>query len=209
MPISLCIVEDDRPTRESLVALLTSQSNFRCLNAYANAEAALAGIPGDRPDVAIVDINLPRMSGIECVAKLKASLPSLHVLMLTTYEESDAIFESLRAGANGYLLKKTLSNELIGAIEELQSGGAPMSPQIARKVVAHFHRLSVNAAEIDSLSTREQEILELLAKGCLYKQIGTRLGISYTTVCAHMRSIYSKLHVQTRTEATVKFLGQR
>jgi DNA-binding NarL/FixJ family response regulator len=206
MTITVSIVEDDRPTRESLVALLAGKPSFRCLNTYANAAAALAGIPRDRPDVAIVDINLPGMSGIECVAKLKAAMPALLVLMLTTYEDSEAIFESLRAGANGYLLKKSLSTELIGAIEEVQTGGAPLSVQVARKVVAHFHRTSAQASEFEALTTREQEILALLAKGHLYKQIADRLGISFSTVRAHVRNIYGKLQVQSRTEATLKFL---
>jgi len=141
MPITLSIVEDSADTRKNLISVLKEEPGIRCLRAYANAEEAMPGILSEKPDVVLVDINLPGMSGIECVARLKARLPKLHVLMLTKYEESDLIFESLRAGASGYLLKKTLAVELIPAIEQVQAGGAPMSMQIARKVVDHFHRI--------------------------------------------------------------------
>jgi DNA-binding NarL/FixJ family response regulator len=163
-------------------------------------------MPAGKPDVALVDINLPGMSGIECVAKLKARLPDLHVLMLTTYEESDLIFDSLRAGANGYLLKSMPPNELIDALAEVHAGGAPMSMQIARKVVQHFHRAKVTDAEVDALSPREFEVLGLLAKGRLYKEIADQLGIGLGTVRTYQRRIYEKLHVQSRTEAAVRFL---
>src|SRR5437899_4423425 len=165
-------------------------------------------MPLEKPDVALVDINLPGMSGIECVAKLKVRLPGLRVLMLTTYEESDLIFNSLRAGASGYLLKKMLPAELIRAVEEVHAGGAPMSMQIARKVVDYFHAAPPAASDVDKLTPREQEVLTLLAKGCLYKEISNRLGISVTTVRTHLKHIYEKLHVQSRTEAAVKFLGR-
>jgi DNA-binding NarL/FixJ family response regulator len=206
MPISVSIVEDDSSTRESLAALLTSAPTLRCLATYATGEKALAGIPGEKPDVALVDINLPGMSGIECVAKLKTKLPALHVLMLTTYEDSDLIFDSLRAGASGYLLKNMLADELIAAVTEVQAGGAPMSMQVARKVVQHFHRVQSSADEVEKLSPREYEILGLLAKGRLYKEIADQLGITLGTVRTHQRRIYEKLHVQSRTEAAVKFL---
>jgi DNA-binding NarL/FixJ family response regulator len=206
MPITVSIVEDDRLSRDSVVALLAGRADFRCLGAYANGEDALRGISRDPPQVAIVDINLPGMSGIECVARLKLALPGLHVLMLTTYEESDLIFESLRAGANGYLLKKHMPSDLMTAIEEVQAGGAPMSMPIARKVVAHFHRIARPVPAGDELTAREHETLALLAQGLLYKEIGEKLGISYSTVRAHVRHIYEKLHVQSRTEATLKYL---
>jgi DNA-binding NarL/FixJ family response regulator len=206
MPITVSIVEDDRPSRESLVSLIEGQAGFRCLGAFANGEQAVRDIPRQKPDVAIVDINLPGMSGIECVGQLKLKLRSLHVLMLTTYEESDLIFDSLRAGANGYLLKKHMPADLLDAIKEVQAGGAPMSMQIARKVVAHFHRTAKTAAAVDQLTEREEETLALLAQGLLYKEIGEKLGISYSTVRAHVRHIYEKLHVQSRTAATLKFL---
>jgi DNA-binding NarL/FixJ family response regulator len=205
--ITISLVEDDRDTRDNLAALLRGETRLKCLGAYATGEAAIAGIARDKPDVALVDINLPGISGIECVAVLKARLPELRVLMLTTYEESDLIFNSLRAGASGYLLKKLLPSELIQAVEQVHAGGAPMSMQVARKVVDHFHQAPA-ASDVDKLTPREQEVLSLLARGCLYKEIGDRLGISVTTVRTHLKHIYEKLHVQSRTEAAVKFLNR-
>ncbi len=207
MAITVSIVEDDRDTRESLAALLGSVPTLRCANTYPTGEKALAGIPLEKPDVALVDINLPGMSGIECAAKLKAKQPALQVLMLTTYEDTNLIFDSLRAGASGYLLKNMPPAELIDALAEVQAGGAPMSMQIARKVVQHFHRAQQdNAAPAEKLSPREYEVLALLAKGALYKEIADQLKISLATVRTHQRRIYEKLHVQSRTEAAVKFL---
>jgi DNA-binding NarL/FixJ family response regulator len=207
MPIHVSIVEDDRYTRESLVALLTDSSLLGRIRAYASAEEAIKAMPQEPPDVALVDINLPGMNGIACVERLKRALPALQILMLTTYEESELIFESLRAGASGYLLKKTIPRQLVTAIEELHAGGAPMSMSIARKVVEHFrpdHRRT--SSEVDALTPREQEILALLAEGCLYKEIADRLAITLGTVRTHMQHIYEKLHVQSRTAATLKFL---
>jgi DNA-binding NarL/FixJ family response regulator len=153
-----------------------------------------------------MDINLPGMSGIECVAKLKARIPALHILMLTTYEEGDLIFNSLRAGASGYMLKDSTPEELLQALDDVHSGGAPMSMPIARKVVQHFHRTQHSGSEIDQLSPREYEILSLLAKGFRYKEIAAKLDIAIGTLRTHQSRIYEKLHVQSRTEATVKFL---
>ena len=208
MPITLSFVEDDRQTRESLLALLSEESSVRCLSAYANGEDAVRGIPLEQPDVALVDINLPKMNGIECVRQLKAAMPKLQILMFTTYEESDLIFECLRAGANGYLLKKAIVSSLVPAIEQVYAGGAPMSMPIARKVVEHFHRRANRneRSEVDTLTTREQEILALLAEGFLYKEIAERLDISFGTVRTHMQHIYEKLQVQSRTAATLKYL---
>lgn len=206
MPITVSIVEDDRGTRDSLLALLGSTPTLRCLTCYPTGEKALVGIVAEKPEVVLVDINLPGMSGIECVTKLKAKLPNLHVLMLTTYEDTDLIFDSLRAGASGYLLKNMPPDELVAAVAEVQAGGAPMSMQVARKVVQHFHRAQASASEMEALSPREYEILALLAKGKLYKEIADQLGIALGTVRTHQRRIYEKLHVQSRTEATVKFL---
>lgn len=208
VPITVSIVEDDRAARETLLALLEgegSESGLRCLGCYPSGEAALKGIPVDRPDVALVDIKLPGMNGIECVARLRERMPDLHVLMLTTFDESDLIFDSLRAGARGYLLKKMISSDLIDAVEQVHAGGAPMSMQVARKVVDHFHRRRTGAPEVERLTSREQEILALLARGKLYKEIGNRLGISISTVRAHLRHIYEKLHVRSRTEAAALF----
>ena len=208
MAITVSIVEDDRDTRDSLAALIEGATSLKCLSTYATGEKALKGIPVEKPEVALVDINLPGMSGIECVAKLKAQMPSLHVLMLTTYEETNLIFDSLRAGAGGYLLKNMPPDELLQAFEDVKAGGAPMSMQIARKVVHHFHQAPNPSSEVEQLSPREYEVLALLAKGFLYKQIADQLGIGLGTVRTYQRRIYEKLHVQSRTEAAVKFLGR-
>ena len=206
MSITVSIVEDNLGTRTNLVALLGGDARLRLLNAYATGEEAVRGIPTDPPDVALVDIKLPGMNGVECVAKLKAKLPSLRVLILTTYQETDLIFNCLRAGANGYLLKETPAAELIQSIEEVHGGGAPMSMQIARKVVAYFHEIKAPEADVENLTQREQEILALLAQGYLYKEIADKLGITLNTMKTHQHAIYEKLHVQSRTEATLKFL---
>jgi len=207
MPITVSIVEDSRGTRESLTELLKRSPGLRCVGAYANGEQALRELPGSIPDVVLMDINLPGMSGIECVARLKQKNPKTQVLMLTTYEEGDLIFESLRAGANGYLLKNMPPGELVHAVEQVHSGGSPMSMHIARKVVNHFQQIKKPSSDMEKLTKREQEILALLAKGFLYKEIADQLGISLSTVRAHLHTVYEKLHVQSRTEAVVKFLG--
>jgi DNA-binding NarL/FixJ family response regulator len=207
MLITVSIIEDSEDTRKSLITVLKEDARMRCLRAYPNAEEAIPGVLSEKPDVLLMDINLPGMSGIECVARLKARLPKLHVLMLTKYEESDLIFESLRAGASGYLLKKTLAAELIPAIEQVYAGGAPMSMQIARKVVDHFHRIRQPASDMEKLTPREQEILALLARGAMYKEISSSLGISLNTVRMHLKHIYEKLHVQSRTEAALRFVS--
>ena len=208
MAITVCIVEDDRDTREALTARVNLAPGLRCLNSYATGESALLGIPTDKPEVALVDINLPGMSGIECVARLKLLLPELQMLMLTTYEETDLIFSSLRAGAKGYLLKNVRPGELIQAIEQVHVGGAPMSMRIARKVVDYFDRDVRAKAETDLLSQREREVLALLAKGCLYKEISEKLSIGLGTVQTYVKRIYEKLHVQSRAEAAAKFFGR-
>ena len=207
MRIRVSIVEDDRGTRESLAELLSRAPALRFIRAYPTAEAALQNFAADAPDVVLMDINLPRMNGIECVALLKQQLPRTQVLMLTTYEEGDLIFDSLRKGASGYLLKNLPPAELVQAIEQVHAGGAPMSMQVARKVVNHFQRIKQPKSEVEQLTKRELEILALLAKGFLYKEIADQLGISLSTVRAHLHAVYEKLHVQSRTEAVVKFLG--
>jgi DNA-binding NarL/FixJ family response regulator len=209
MPIAVSIIEDNRGTRDDLMALLQRTSNLCCLGAYSSGEDALVGIVNKTPDVALVDINLPGMNGIELVAKLKSASPKLQMLILTCYEESRMIFDALRAGASGYLLKKSIPTELIPSIELVHSGGAPMSVQIARRVVDYFHQIDSPVSDVEKLTKREQEVLELLSMGFLYKEISDRLGISLPTVKSHLRQIYEKLHVQTRTEATVKFLGRK
>lgn len=208
MAITVSLVEDDRETRERLEVLLNGAANVRCLTSYASGEEALRGIPAERPDVVLVDINLPGMSGIECVVRLKAKLRELRVLMLTTYEDSERIFDSLRAGASGYLLKKAGYAELIQAIEQIHAGGAPMSMQVARQVVGYFHQFQRTASDMEKLTSREQEILALLARGCLNKEISDQLNISVSTVSTHVQHIYEKLHVQSRTAAAAKFFGR-
>ena len=209
MPITVSIVEDDRETRESLVELLNGAKGLHCVSSHPTGEAALQSIPLEKPDVALVDINLPGMSGIECVAKLKAQLPGLQVVMLTTYEDGDLIFNSLRAGAKGYLLKNMPPQDLLLAVAEVHAGGAPMPMHIARKVVDYFSHLEHSASEVEKLSKREQEILALLAKGALYKEIADTLAISMSTVRTHVQHIYEKLHVQSRMEAARKFFGRQ
>jgi DNA-binding NarL/FixJ family response regulator len=207
MPTAISIVEDDRGTREQLAALLSQTSLFHCVGAYATGEEALQKIPAEKPDVALVDINLPGMNGIKCVAGLKTQLPNLSVLMLTRHDDSDLVFDALRAGAGGYLLKKMISSELIPAIEQVQAGGAPMSMQIARKVVGYFNQTKVSS-DVEKLSKREREVLALLAKGYLYKEIGELLGIGIETVRMNLKHVYQKLHVHSRTEAAAKYFGR-
>lgn len=205
-PIAVSLVEDNAGMRESFALLLNKTPGLSCLAAYETGEAALKDVPQRTPDVLLMDINLPGMSGITCVGELKSRCAKLQILMLTRFEQSDTIFEALRAGASGYLLKNTPPTELIQAIEQVHSGGAPMSMQIARKVINFFQEIPRPKSELEKLTAREQEVLALLAKGYLYKEIGEALGISINTLRNHLRAIYDKLHVHSRTEATVKFL---
>jgi DNA-binding NarL/FixJ family response regulator len=205
MPITVSIVEDDRKTRESMVALLRYAPGVRLLGTHSSGEAALSGVPAEQPEVVLMDINLPGMSGIDCIAKLKLQMPGLRALMLTTYEDSHLIFNSLRAGASGYILKNKSSAELLAAIQQVHEGGAPMSMRIARKVVAFFNQLPEPAPESERLSEREAQVLAALAKGLLYKEIGIQLKISENTVRTYIKRIYEKLHVNSRTEAVAKF----
>jgi DNA-binding NarL/FixJ family response regulator len=208
MPIKVSIVEDEPELRESLAILINGAPGFQCVGTFATGEEALRGIFANRPDVVLMDIHLPQMNGIECVAKLKACDPNLQIMILTMYEDGDQIFKSLMAGASGYLLKRTPPAKLLEAIEELSHGGSPMSAQIARKVVSYFQDQRAPAPELQNLTKREQEILEFLAKGYLYKEIAAALEISVDTVRGHLRNIYDKLHVHSRTEAVVKFLSR-
>ena len=207
--IRISIVEDNRVTREGFVKLLRHAPGIVCLGVYESAEKAEEAIPKLLPDVVVMDINLPGRSGIECVAKLKKQFPQLEFLMLTTYDDSETIFDSLRAGASGYLLKYATPAEVVHAIEEVSRGGSPMSMEIARKVVSHFQALSKPAKGIENLTKRETEILELLSKGLAYKQMADNLKISPRTVQNHLNTIYKKLHVQSRAQATIKFTGKQ
>jgi len=206
MPIKVSIVEDDAEVRQSLAILLNGSEGYACVSAHRSAEEAVVEIPRCLPDVVLMDINLPRQSGVECVRQLKAQLPQLQFLMLTMYEDADLIFSSLTAGASGYLLKRTSPAKLLEAIEEVHRGGAPMSSKIARIVVQHFQNRKGPAPETNTLSPREREVLDLLAKGHRYKEIAELLSISFDTVRAHLRNIYDKLQVRSRTEAVVKYL---
>jgi DNA-binding NarL/FixJ family response regulator len=210
MPASVSIVEDNDKLRATLAKVIDRADGFRCVSHYASAEAALENLPIVKPNVVLMDINLPGMNGVECVSKLKVLLPQTQVMMLTVYEDTDNIFNALAAGASGYMLKRTPAKELIEAIHEVLRGGSPMTTHIARKVVLSFQKAAAasakTAGELSELSDREQQVLDLLAQGLIYKEIAEKLGISYETVHTYIRRIYEKLQVRTRTEAVAKFL---
>lgn len=208
--ISVCIVEDNNDIRQALEQIIMMAEGYQFLGSFASAEAGIIGIPKLNPNVVLMDINLGGMSGIDCVRELKPKHPDLLFMMCTVYEEDEKIFEALSAGANGYILKKTAPGKLLESIKELAEGGAPMSSQIARKVVAAFQDKNSQSAghNLEALSNREREILELLAKGMLYKEISTRLGIAQETVRKHVYHIYEKLHVSNRVEAVNKYFGR-
>jgi len=205
MPISVSIVEDSEKLRGTLSRVLNRADGFRCVSQYGSAEEALKELPEVKPDVVLMDINLPGMNGVECVQKLKHILPGTQVMMLTVYEDTENIFNALAAGANGYMLKRTSSKELLEAIQEVQRGGSPMTMHIARKVVQSFQK-GPPAQGAENLSEREQQVLDLLCQGLMYKEIADKLQISYETVHTYIRRIYEKLQVRTRTEAVAKFL---
>ena len=216
-PIQVALVEDDPNLRANLMAMLNGSAGFHCQATYPDGQAALRGIPANRPDVVLMDINLPGMLGTDCVRQLKDLTPNLPVLMLTVYEDSELIFKSLMSGATGYLLKRTSKEKLLEAIREVDAGGAPMSRQIARRVVQYFQKFDEvpaaektrqSAAATVNLTEREKEVLAALAKGYAYKEIADQLKISFETVRTHLRTIYEKLHVHSRTEAVLKYLGQ-
>src|SRR4051812_24191891 len=204
MSITICIVDDDRGIRESIAEYLDRAAGFKCLGAFENGEDALKEVPILKPAVVLMDINLPGMSGTQCVKKLKEKIPSLQCMMLTVYENSDRIFDALSAGACGYLLKSTPPERLLEAIRDMQNGGSPMSSHIARKVVQAFHPASEDSNLIEKLSNREQQVLDFLAEGFSYKQIAAELNLSMGTIRTYIRSMYEKLHVNSRTQAVVK-----
>ena len=210
MPISISIVEDNDQLRATLAKVIARADGFRFATDYASAEDALADLPKVKPDVVLMDINLPGINGVECVRKLKALLPQTQVMMLTVYEDTENIFNALAAGANGYMLKRTPTKELVEAIREMQRGGSPMTTHIARLVVQSFQKPAAPAAassgNLSELSEREQQVLDLLAQGLIYKEIAEKLNIGYETVHTYIRRIYEKLQVRTRTEAVAKFL---
>ncbi|MCU0783638.1 MAG: response regulator transcription factor [Verrucomicrobia bacterium] len=206
MSVTVSIVEDNEQLRGTLARVISRADGFACLGHYATAEAALENLPKEKPNVVLMDINLPGMNGVECVRRLKQLLPETQVMMLTAYEDTDNIFNSLAAGASGYMLKRTPRAELVEAIREVHRGGSPMSAHIARKVVQSFQQSAVSVQQTEDLSPREREVLDCLAQGFLYKEIADKLGVSYETVHTYIRRIYEKLQVRTRTEAVAKFL---
>ena len=208
MSISVSIVEDDAGVRGSLAKLIGSAPGFRCVSEHATAESALQEIPKANPAVVLMDINLPGISGVECVRRLKPVLHGTQIIMLTVYQNTEHIFNALAAGATGYLLKQTPPAELLTAIKDVHSGGSPMSSHIARKIVQSFHHPVPAAREAENLSPREAEVLDLLAKGYLYKEIADQTGLTYATVHTHIRHIYEKLEVRSRAQAVAKHLGQ-
>jgi DNA-binding NarL/FixJ family response regulator len=210
MPISVSIVEDNDKLRGTLAKMIGRADGFRFVSDYRSAEDALEDLPKAKPEVVLMDINLPGINGVECVRKLKAILPHTQVMMLTVYEDTENIFNALAAGANGYMLKRTPTKELLDAIREVHRGGSPMTTHIARLVVQSFQKQAAPAPaandEISTLSEREQQVLDLLAQGLIYKEIADKLNIGYETVHTYIRRIYEKLQVRTRTEAIAKFL---
>lgn len=194
--------------RVTLAKLIDNSPGFRCVSRHPSAEEALKEIPKVRPDVILVDINLPGINGVECVRRLKPQMPDMQMIMLTVYQNTENIFNALAAGATGYMLKQTPPAELLAAIKEVRAGGSPMSSHIARKIVQSFQKPVSEAENAASLTPREAEVLDLLAKGFLYKEISEQMKVSYATVHTHIRHIYEKLHVRSRTEAVAKHLGQ-
>src|SRR5215469_5402646 len=207
MQIKVAIVDDDEGIRASLAALIRRSPSFKLTGDYADGETAIKEIPRHPPDVVLMDINMPGMKGFECVRQIKTAMPQVQFLMLTVYEDSDSLFSSLKAGASGYLLKRTASSRLLEAIRDVHSGGAPMSPHLARRVVQFFSKPEGGSeSAISGLTPGEKEFLDQLANGYAYKEIADRMKISIDTVRSYVRTVYEKLHVHSRTEAVVKYL---
>jgi len=208
VPIKVAIIEDDDWIRENLAAQIKETDGFDCVGAFRTGEEAVLQLPQHTPDVILMDINLPKMNGIECVRQLKALVPTSQILMLTVYEDSDRIFNSLLAGASGYLLKRTPQAEILEAVAEVHRGNSPMTGHIARKVVQYFNQRGRADTELGKLSKREREVLDHLAQGVPYKEIADVLALSIDTVRMHIKGIYGKLHVHSRGEAVAKYLRQ-
>ena len=202
--VKLAIVEDNKTTRESLKTIIDLSPGYRCVCVCQTAEEALSLLPKHQPDVVLMDIQLPKMSGVECVMRLKESMPQVQVIMVTVYQDPDRIFRALRAGASGYLLKRATPDMVLNAIRDVLQGGVPMSAEIARKVIGYFQAQPVAALDIEKLSPRELEILNLIAPGYSNKEIADRLDISIESIRWHLKNIYHKLHVHSRTEAASK-----
>jgi DNA-binding NarL/FixJ family response regulator len=206
MPITVSIVEDNEQLRGTLARVIGRAEGFQFVSQFGNAEDAVEALPQDRPNVVLMDINLPGMNGVECARRVKQALPETQIVMLTAYEDTENIFNSLAAGAAGYLLKRSSSAEILDAVRDVTKGGSPMTAHIARKVVQSFQRSGPSSDPTENLSTREKEVLDSLSQGLMYKEIAEKLGISYETVHTYIRRIYEKLQVRTRTEAVAKFL---
>lgn len=205
----VAIVEDDGGLRMQLEGILASAAGVRCVGSYPSAEKALKELGKVRPDVILMDIKLPGMSGIECVARLRDDLPATHVIMLTVYEDSERIFQALQSGADGYLVKSSPTETLLEAIDDVHRGGAPMSSNIARKVVRQFRQFDPSTDETEALAPREREVLDLLSSGYVYKEIADQMGIGTETVRTYVKSICKKLHVKNRLEAVARYGHQR
>ncbi len=212
MSITISIVEDDSAIREGWTGVINRTPDFRCIAGYGTAEEAMEGIPANPPDVVLMDINLPGLSGIDCVRALKPRMPEVDFVMLTMFDDRDRIFDALRAGAIGYLLKRTTPTALIEAIQQVKAGGSPMSSEVARQVTQFFRDTQPDAKtanpDLETLGEREGQILKMLAAGRHYKEIAAQLDISIDTVRTHIRRIYRKLQVNSRTEAVIKFFGR-
>lgn len=205
-PITVAIVEDNAAVCASLEKMINASDRCRCVSTSRNGAQALKAIPKHKPDVVIMDINLPDLTGIECTTRLKAQLPRTQFLVLTVYNDSRQIFRALEAGASGYLLKRSTPEAIVQAVCDVHAGGSPMSAEIARQVVQSFQRPVTAANEIAALTPREMEILRLVTEGLATKEIADRSGVSYTTICTHLGHIYEKLHVHSRTAAATKYL---
>jgi DNA-binding NarL/FixJ family response regulator len=206
--ITICIIEDLIEIQKGLQSIIESDSRFKLLKCFENAENAIAQLPILKPDIVLTDINLPGKSGIDCITEIKNEIPETQFIMFTIYEDNDQVFEALKAGASGYILKNTTPEKIIESLIELNEGGSPMSPKIARKVLGSFN-ITPNSSKVsDLISKREQEVLELLSKGFLYKEIGDKLNITLSTVKRHLNHIYQKLQVQNKTEAINKMYGK-
>jgi DNA-binding NarL/FixJ family response regulator len=206
MSIRVAIVEDNEQLRLTLARVINRAEGFVCVGDFGSAETALEEMAKLQPEVVLMDINLPGMNGVECARKLKQTLTDTQIIMLTVYEDTENIFNALAAGAMGYLLKRTPKDELLAANRDVRQGGSPMTTHIARKVVQSFQKAGPSVQPTENLSAREQEVLDHLSQGFLYKEIAEKMGISYETVHTYIRRIYEKLQVRTRTEAVAKFL---
>jgi DNA-binding NarL/FixJ family response regulator len=206
--ISICIIEDIPEIQKGLQAIIDIDNRFCLLKCFSNAEDAITQLPQLVPNIVITDINLPGKSGIECVQQIKEMVPAIQFIMFTIYEDNDQVFEAIKAGANGYILKNTSPDKIIESLLDLSEGGSPMTPKIARKVIASMQGHTVNKEQIETLTARENEVLLFLSKGFLYKEIADKLFIASSTVKRHISHIYQKLQVQNKTEAINKMYGR-